>query len=119
MTMRLVPPSARNNGRAQQDRPYVLGPSLYGKPEPNRKLTAEAFDALLNGASYWVRVEEPFLRGTLTALDVEDITRRGRVRTNGNDEKLFTLFNLRPDEHARFVAFQHKHTSYRFAVQLE
>ena len=66
------------------------------------------FDRLLNGASFWSEVCEPFMARDLTRHDIRLIVRMGLEHTRGSYKQLVQAFNMPPQDYRRFLNFLRK-----------
>jgi DNA-binding NtrC family response regulator len=67
------------------------------------------FQTLLDGASFWDAVYEPFMLRDLTRADLRRLVSRGLERTHGSYKTHVSLFNMRPEDYKRFLNFLRKH----------
>jgi DNA-binding NtrC family response regulator len=66
------------------------------------------FERLLNGASFWSEVCEPFMARDLTRHDIRLIVRMGLEHTRGSYKQLVQAFNMPPQDYRRFLNFLRK-----------
>ena len=66
------------------------------------------FERLINGASFWSEVCEPFMARDLTRRDVRQLVRMGLEQTRGSYKQLVELFNMPPQDYRRFLNFLRK-----------
>ena len=73
-------------------------------------VAAACYDQITQGGeSFWTVVYGPFLARKLTRDTVRAVVSRGLRQTQGSYKVLTILFNLRPTDHRRFLAFLQEH----------
>jgi transcriptional regulator with PAS, ATPase and Fis domain len=70
------------------------------------RLAARVFE---QGESFWTAVYPQFMARDLTRDDLRDLVKIGLQRSGGNYRLVVQLFNMRPTDYKRFLAFLRKH----------
>src|SRR4029077_11932007 len=66
------------------------------------------FERLMNGASFWTEVCEPFMARDLTRRDLRLLIRMGLEHTRGSYKQLVPAFNMPQQDYRRFLNFLRK-----------
>jgi transcriptional regulator with PAS, ATPase and Fis domain len=78
-------------------------------PQAEPPIHEVLFERLLNGASFWSEVCEPFMARDLTRRDLRLIVRMGLEHTRGSYKQLVQAFNMPPQDYRRFLNFLRKY----------
>ena len=75
-----------------------------------KTVVEEMWDAMtMERQSFWSVVYAPFMSRDLTRADLRSLVRMGLEHTTGNYKILVELFNMKPDDYKRFLAFLRKY----------
>jgi len=88
----------------------VAAPSAQAPRNAPRPVADVLYDQMVKeGQSFWSVVYAPFMSRDLTRADLRSLVRMGLEHTTGNYKILVELFNMKPDDYKRFLAFLSTH----------
>jgi transcriptional regulator with PAS, ATPase and Fis domain len=98
---------------APEDLPLEATPRGASEPAQGASTRATSdvlYERMVTGREcFWSVVYDPFMLRDLTRHELRQIVRKGLEQTRGSYSLLMQIFNMPPDDHARFVQFLRKH----------
>jgi putative SOS response-associated peptidase YedK len=74
-------------------------------PAPETDVVGEMIARIERNESFWTVVRDPFMKRDIVRDDVREVVRWGLMKAHGDYETVRVLFNLKRNEHRRFIGF--------------